>query len=94
MKFMNLAQKGRVCDDVEELSKYVREDMKDSLIYALRILYDTEIMSPEVPSIPDWIEIKNKYGTVIALRCPHCGGSPKHAARSKFCPNCGHIIGV
>lgn len=94
MEFMNLAQKGIVCDHLEELSKYVREDMKDSLVYALRILYDTEIMSPAIPIEECWIEIKNKNGTVIALRCPHCGGSPKHAARSKFCPNCGHKIGV
>lgn len=36
-----------------------------------------------------WIEIKNKHDSVVALRCPRCGKSPKHGARSDFCPNCG-----
>lgn len=36
-----------------------------------------------------WIDIKNKNGTVIAVRCSNCGNSPKHAIKSDFCPNCG-----
>ena len=36
-----------------------------------------------------WIEVKNKNGTVIALRCNCCEKSPKHAIRSLWCPNCG-----
>ena len=36
-----------------------------------------------------WINITNKNGTVIAVRCDCCGNSPKHAIRSEFCPNCG-----
>lgn len=36
-----------------------------------------------------WIDIKNKNGTVIAVRCSRCGNSPKHAIKSDFCPNCG-----
>ena len=37
-----------------------------------------------------WIDIYGKNGkTVIAYRCSECGGSPKHAIKSKFCPNCG-----
>lgn len=37
----------------------------------------------------EWIEIKNRNNTTIALRCNKCGQSPKHAIRSRFCPNCG-----
>lgn len=36
-----------------------------------------------------WIDITNKNGTVIAVRCNRCGKSPKHAIKSDFCPNCG-----
>ena len=36
-----------------------------------------------------WINLKNKKGTILALRCSVCGNSPKHAIRSDFCPNCG-----
>ena len=39
-----------------------------------------------------WIEIKNKRGTVVALRCNVCGCSPKHTIRSRCCPNCGAVI--
>lgn len=41
-----------------------------------------------------WIEVKNKNGTCIALRCPKCEQSPKYAVRSKFCPNCGADLQV
>ena len=37
----------------------------------------------------EWIEIKNHNNTTIALRCNKCRQSPKHAIRSRFCPNCG-----
>ena len=36
-----------------------------------------------------WVDITNKNGTVIAVRCSCCGQSPKHAIRSDFCPRCG-----
>ena len=36
-----------------------------------------------------WIDITNKNGTVIAVRCSRCEKSPKHAIKSDFCPNCG-----
>ena len=36
-----------------------------------------------------WVDIRNKKGSVIALRCSCCKESPKHAIRSAFCPNCG-----
>lgn len=36
-----------------------------------------------------WIKIKNRNGSVIALRCSECSKSPKYAIRSDYCPNCG-----
>ena len=36
-----------------------------------------------------WINITNKNGTVIALRCSSCEQSPKYAIKSDWCPNCG-----
>ena len=36
-----------------------------------------------------WIEIKNRNGSVIALRCSECSKSPKYAIRSDYCPCCG-----
>ena len=36
-----------------------------------------------------WIDITNKFGTVIAVRCSNCKNSPKHAIKSDYCPNCG-----
>lgn len=41
------------------------------------------------PKTGHWIEITNKRGTVIALRCSCCEKSPKHAIKSDFCPHCG-----
>lgn len=37
----------------------------------------------------EWIPIKNRKGTVVALRCSACGQSPKYAIKSDFCPRCG-----
>lgn len=45
-------------------------------------------VSPQIKK-GNWIDIKSKKGTVIALRCSCCKESPKHAIRSVFCPNCG-----
>lgn len=45
-------------------------------------------ISPQIKK-GHWIDITNKKGSVIALRCSCCKESPKHAIRSKFCPNCG-----
>ena len=36
-----------------------------------------------------WIDITNKNGTVIALRCSCCENSPKRGISSDYCPNCG-----
>jgi hypothetical protein len=48
-------------------------------------------LPPVTPTrkVGKWIEIKNKKGAVIALRCDCCEKSPKHAIRSLWCPNCG-----
>ena len=44
----------------------------------------------EDPKAGHWIDIyKRNTNIVIAIRCPKCGESPKHAIRSRFCPNCG-----
>ena len=45
-------------------------------------------VAPELKS-GHWVDITNKNGTVIAVRCSCCGQSPKHAIRSDFCPRCG-----
>ena len=45
-------------------------------------------ISPQIKK-GHWIDIKSKTGSVVALRCSCCKESPKHAIRSKFCPNCG-----
>lgn len=37
----------------------------------------------------EWLTIKNRNGTVVALRCSACGQSPKYAIESDFCPRCG-----
>lgn len=37
----------------------------------------------------EWIAIKNRKGTTVALRCSSCGNSPKKGILSDFCPNCG-----
>lgn len=37
----------------------------------------------------EWVPIKNRNGTVVALRCSACGQSPKYAIKSDFCPRCG-----
>lgn len=49
------------------------------------------VLPPVSPQIKKghWIDITNKKGSVIALRCSCCKESPKHAIRSVFCPNCG-----
>ena len=39
-----------------------------------------------------WIEIKTKRGTVVALSCDICHCPPKHAIRSRYCPNCGAFM--
>lgn len=55
----------------------------------------TEINSRLLRRLPregHWIDIKNKNGTVIAVRCSKCGNSPKHAIKSDFCPNCGAMM--
>lgn len=41
------------------------------------------------PKAGHWVDITNKNGTVIAVRCSCCKESPKHAIKSDFCPNCG-----
>jgi Zn finger protein HypA/HybF involved in hydrogenase expression len=41
------------------------------------------------PKTGHWIDITNKNGTVIAIRCDNCKESPKHAIRSDYCPKCG-----
>ena len=46
-------------------------------------------MATPTRKVGKWIEIKNKNGKVIALRCNCCEKSPKHAIRSLWCPNCG-----
>lgn len=37
----------------------------------------------------EWLPIKNRNGTVVALRCSTCGQSPKYAIESDFCHRCG-----
>ena len=61
------------------------ENYKELLTECIKVL-------PSVQPIKhkeEWIPIKNKNGTVIALKCPYCEKSPKYAIRSDFCPNCG-----
>jgi len=41
-----------------------------------------------------WIKILNKRSVCIVLRCSECGNSPKHAIKSKYCPNCGSKMEV
>ena len=60
---------------------------------ALKALYDLPPVTPQ-PKMGHWIDITNKHGTVIAVRCSHCNESPKHAIKSDFCPNCGVKMGV
>lgn len=52
-------------------------------------LYAARKALEQEPREGHWIDIKNKNGTVIAVRCSKCGNSPKHAIKSDFCPNCG-----
>ena len=55
--------------------------------------FETELLTlpPVAPELKSghWVDITNKNGTVIAVRCSCCGQSPKHAIRSDFCPRCG-----
>ena len=54
--------------------------------------YDIEALKalpPVQQKYGRWIEIKNKKGTVIAIKCDKCSQFPKHGVRSDFCPNCG-----
>ena len=37
----------------------------------------------------EWVPIKNRKGTAVAVRCSACGQSPKYAIESDFCPRCG-----
>lgn len=52
-------------------------------------------LPPATPQRPKgkWIELKNKRGTTIALRCSICKKSPIRGIRSDFCPNCGSYNG-
>ena len=43
----------------------------------------------------EWIQIRNRNDVTVALRCNKCKQSPKHAIRSRFCPNCGaYMFGI
>ena len=46
-------------------------------------------LPPVQPKHGKWIEIKNKKGVVIVIKCDKCSQFPKHGVRSDFCPNCG-----
>ena len=56
---------------------------------------EVEVLPPVSPARPKgkWIEVKNKNGTVVALKCNRCEKSPKRAIRSDFCPRCGSYNG-
>ena len=56
--------------------------------YAVPVEYIEQLQGVQ-PKTGHWIDITNKNGTVIAIRCDYCGNSPKHAIRSDFCSNCG-----
>ena len=84
---------------------YDNRDLKQELLYQREFLdtgylsyqqvcfnkwiFDECLKRIEERKTGKWIELTNKTGTVIALRCNCCGKSPKHAIRSLYCPNCG-----
>ena len=69
-------------DDWAEFWGFTIDEYEDFLDRAIKVL-------EQEPKTGHWIDITNKNGTVIAIRCDNCKGSPKHAIRSDFCPNCG-----
>ena len=78
---------------VEIISEYGRGCARTDIVLEqlLNNICSTNALSPVNPQIKKghWIDIKSKTGSVIAWRCSCCKESPKHAIRSKFCPNCG-----
>ena len=78
---------------VEIISEYGRGYARTDKVLEqlLGNICSTNALPPVSPQIKKghWIDITNKNGTVIALRCSCCKESPKHAIRSAFCPNCG-----
>ena len=72
--------------------KYLRARMTGNVGLALDHAYNLGFFDGEkniAKKKGHWIDITNKNGTVIAVRCSHCKESPKHAIKSDYCPNCG-----
>lgn len=75
-------------EDFEDIRKDLRYCACQSIGMALAKLELLEEQGQEL-KIGRWIDITNKNGTVIAVKCSCCKNYPKHAIKSIFCPNCG-----
>lgn len=78
--------------DILDKDKYALEVdiMRNGSPASQRILDAVNVGTPyEERPHGEWIPIRNRKGTVVALRCSACGQSPKYAIKSDFCPRCG-----
>lgn len=48
-----------------------------------------ESCTEQEPKTGHWIPIRKSTGTIVAVKCECCGGSPRHGHKTDYCPNCG-----
>ena len=73
----------------EIIEKILLNGIPESLPCLRPLIWKSLIGFFPLKQLSKWVDITNKNGTVIAVRCSCCGQSPKHAIRSDFCPRCG-----
>ena len=80
-----------ILEIISESGKDLNAHTNEVLRKILENIYSVNALPPISPQMKKghWVDITNKHGTVVALRCSCCEESPKHAIRSAFCPNCG-----
>lgn len=86
-------------DTEHEVKSYIKNGLQHAIVgreIKHFVIADDEVINKKLTEerkAGKWVELTNKTGTVIALRCNCCGKSPKHAIRSLYCPNCGAEMG-
>ena len=87
----DLISRQAAIDAIERESRNVdsRYFISERIVHTSDAVEAISLLPSAQPERGHWIEIRNKRGVVIAIKCDKCSRFPKRGVKSDFCPNCG-----